>query len=61
MTQTSGSQFVNSPVVFPQAAGPPQEHWKTRWRRLRNAGVNINKDHFVIGREVDGRWIGIVK
>jgi len=37
------------------------EDWKTRWRRISSSGMNINRDHFVIGREIGDRWIGIVR
>ena len=58
--QTSGSQFVDSPVVFPQAAGPPREHWKTTWRRLSCAGMTPDREHYVIVREVGDREVYII-
>jgi hypothetical protein len=60
MTHTF-ARFDDSPVVPPPLNGQRIESWKDRWRRLTSAGVTIDRDHYMIGREIDGRWIGIVK
>ena len=62
MTHNSSAEFDNAPIAPPVLNGQRIEDWKTRWRRLTSAGVNIDREHYVIGKSVaGGQWIGIVK
>lgn len=63
MTQSPCERFVDSQDVLPAPDGQYREadDWKTTWRRLQSSGVHIDTSHFVVGRKIGNRWIGVVR
>jgi len=59
MTNNLHAKFDNIPVILPPLSDQRRKYWRDHWRRI-GSPVLVDRDHYVIGREIGDRWIGVV-
>jgi hypothetical protein len=55
-------RFDDTPVVLPPLSEDRKAYWRNCWERIGNPVLNLDHEHYVVGRETDnGRWLGVIR